>query len=639
MNRCNTILLLLILLLSLSGCFQQGVVSENSSNMFLIEDKSGMLTFDEIRDKNLSTEWTKAKQGNSNFGFTKSAIWLSLPFENLSELQASMLLEVAFPLHDSIDVYLLDGKELVKTYRTGDQRHFSERPLNHRHFLFPHSVSPHQKLRAVVRLQSTEAMYIPAKVWESNAFFTTDQHEILLLGVFFGFLSIMLVYNLFLYFSTRHKNYLYYVGCTASIIYVQLAQKGLGYQYFWPDQPFFNHMSIPISSFIMMATSSFFILNFLDLDKKQHAKTILTFQVLIGLSLAAIICGAVALLAGSFVIPHDIVILTTAAIGAIATIIVMILLVNLSIRGNSAAQILTVAWLSLLAGSLLFALGRIGLPLPMLLTENAMLIGSTFEAALISFALGRHIKIEREARMQAQGLALDNERKSREAQNSLLILQSKTTQQLEAEVKERTQKLESAMQELTTANQQLDNLSRLDGLTGLSNRRNFDQVFNEAWRTCSEQKQPMSLLMTDIDHFKSINDTYGHLFGDKCLIKVAEILKYCVNQPENLTARFGGEEFIIMMPGSDTQQATALAELIRHSIENLQLSAGGKIVKFTISIGIASVIPTPGISFVDLNESADQALYYAKENGRNRVVSADSLPSIAISSEEADVVS
>lgn len=622
--------ILLILLLSLSGCFQQDADSKKSSTLHWIEDKSGTMTFDQIRDTDTSsTQWNLAKQENPNFGFTDSTYWLSLPFENTKDVPSPMLLEMAFSLHDSIDVYLLDGNNVVSTFHTGDQGTFSKRPLNHRNFLFPYTVPPKEKLRAVVRVKSTDTMYLPLKVWESNEFFTKDQHETLLLGIFFGFLSIMLVYNLILYFSTRRDHYLSYVWCTASIIYLQLTQKGMGYQYFWSEQVFFNHMSVPLSSFMVMVTSLFFISKFLDLNERQHAKTILAFKFFISLSLAGIIWVAVVLYTHISIIPYPALIISVAVIGATATVVVIGVLTQLSIKGDRSAQILLVAWLSFLTGVLLFALGRMGAPMPMMLCENAMLIGSTLEAALISFALASHIKSEREARMYAQVLALANERKSREAQNSLFILQQKTTHQLEEEVKERTKKLETAMHSLTVANHKLDNLSRIDGLTGLSNRRNFDQEFNEGWRICTELKQPMSLLMADIDHFKNINDTYGHLFGDQCLVKVAQILKDCVKQPEHLAARFGGEEFIIMLPGSNANEARLIAELIRESIEKLQLSSQGETVRFSISIGVSSIVPTPETSFVDLNESADQALYFAKENGRNQVILSDSSPTIA----------
>jgi len=621
---------MLVLVVSLNGCFQDKSETSQSLDMYWIEDKSGELTLDDIRKKDLSSQWTKAERSNPNFGFTQSAIWLSFPFENKKNVQSPMLLEIAFPLHDSIDVYFLDKGKIVSKFHGGDLLAFSERPLNHRNFLFPHTVPPKGKLQAIVRVQSTDAIYVPIAVWESNEFFTKDQQEVLLLGLFFGFLSIMLIYNLLLHTSTRQKSYLYYSLCTASIIYLQLTQKNLGSQYFWPDATFFNCMSVPISSFIAISASSLFMLKLLDLDEKKYKKTVSAFKAFIYLGLLGLALGLIIFVTKSTIIPYSAFVIASVVAGAVATLLVMGMLVNLSLKGNRSAQILSVAWFSLLVGTLLFVSGRVGAPLPMVLTENAMLVGATFEAALISFALGRHIKDEREARMLAQEQALSNEREAREAQNSLLKLQERTTQQLEDEVRERTQKLEVAMKSLTIANHKLDSLSRLDGLTGLSNRRNFDQEFNKEWLVCSEQKQPMSLLMADIDHFKNINDTYGHLFGDQCLIKVAEILESCVYQPNHLAARFGGEEFIIMLPNVDAKAAALIAELIRFEIEQLRLGFQGQQVFFTISIGISTIIPSPETSFIDLNENADQALYLAKEGGRNRVVlSEDSVSKVA----------
>jgi len=116
-----------------------------------------------------------------------------------------------------------------------------------------------------------------------------------------------------------------------------------------------------------------------------------------------------------------------------------------------------------------------------------------------------------------------------------------------------------------------------------------------------------------------LNDTYGHLFGDQCLIKVAEVLNRCVNRPRDLAARFGGEEFIIMLPNTDASGAFAIAEDVRQNIENIRLYHEEIQVKFTISIGISTMIPSEKASFIDLNENADQALYSAKEGGRNKV--------------------
>lgn len=615
----------LILLLGLSGCLLQELGAEELPSMHWLEDPSGKMTFNEVRAKSLSSDWNSVSKNYPNLGFTRSVIWLSLPFENTKNESAAKLLEIAFPLYDSIDVYFLKGNRLVTSYKSGDKYPFSERPLNHRNFLFPYTAYPNEKLRTLVRLQSTDVMYLGVKVWESNEFFSEDQQHILLLGVFFGFLSIMLLYNLFIYFLVRNKTYIYYVWYTASIIYLQLTQKGLGYQYLWPDQPLFNHLSIPMTVYLAMASSLFFIMYFLDLGK-HNARTALAFQVLLWVALAGLIASPIIVLTNLFPDVYIYFLMMTTVCGMVATIAVIVLLIRLSLLGSRPAQILLLAWMFLLVGIVLFGLGRIGAPIPMLLGDNAMLIGSTIEAALISFGLAQHIKNEREARMKAQQLALENERKTREVQNSLLKLQQKTTQQLEQEVKERTQKLETAMQSLTTANYKLDNLARQDSLTGLSNRRNFDEVFDEAWRRSLRYQQPISLLMADIDHFKKINDTYGHLFGDQCLMRVANVLTKSVGRPDDLAARFGGEEFIILLSNTDAKRASQIAEGIRYSIQQLRVKHEGKQVKFTISIGIATVVPSSVAYDGSLNENADQALYLAKESGRNRVVALEDPP-------------
>ena len=609
----NTLPLLLALLFLLCGCFQQESNLEKSPTLSWIEDKSGTMTFEEVLKKDLSTEWDHGEVRYPNFGFTKSAVWLSLPFENLQNSHSPKLIEVAFPLHDSIEVYFLDQNKVIKEYHTGDQFSFSERPLKHRNFLFPLTLAPKQKLRALIRIQSTDTLYLPVKVWESNDFFAQDQNEILILGLFFGFLMIMLVYNLFLYFSTGRSSYIYYVFFTASIIFLQLTQKGFGYQYIWSSAPFFNYISVPLTNFAALLTSLVFIINFLNLDKTVHPKTILTFKLLIGVVAQGVIWTGSILITNTLLISYDILLLSTVAVIVFATVVVMVMLLNLACRGHKAAQIISLAWTVLIVGSALFALGRFGISMSMLFTENAMLIGSTLEATLISLGLATHIKKEREARMNAQDRLLD--------------LKEITTQQLEEQVQERTQKLETAMQNLTEANQQLDNLSRVDSLTELSNRRNFDQEFNESWLSCARSKHPISLLMADIDQFKMINDAYGHLFGDQCLIKVGEVLKKCVNRPRDLAARFGGEEFIIMLPNTSGEGAALVAESIRHGIEELSLYHEDKEIKFTISIGISTIIPSAKTSFIDLNENADQALYLAKKGGRNRSVAFEDIKS------------
>lgn len=177
--------------------------------------------------------------------------------------------------------------------------------------------------------------------------------------------------------------------------------------------------------------------------------------------------------------------------------------------------------------------------------------------------------------------------------------------------------------ELLEINETLKQLSFLDGLTQIANRRYFDDVLDKEWFRSLRGGQTISLLVVDIDHFKAYNDTYGHLKGDECLKTVAKTLKDIVKRPGDLAARFGGEEFVVLLPETNLEGACYVAEKIKAAIENLGIPhINSKVAPHvTVSIGVASTMPREEISPEDLIQASDQALYKAKNSGRNRVAS------------------
>jgi len=183
---------------------------------------------------------------------------------------------------------------------------------------------------------------------------------------------------------------------------------------------------------------------------------------------------------------------------------------------------------------------------------------------------------------------------------------------LEDQVAKRTQ-------ELTLANKKLEKLANLDGLTGIANRRVFDDDLRKEWRRAKRQKTVMSLLMCDVDFFKNYNDSYGHLAGDECLRKVASTMQNLFQRAGDLVTRYGGEEFAIILPGVPYRGITKVAEQLRLAITQLGIKHlrpdGSSIV--TISIGGVTVQPDVEISEQDIVDQADKALYQAKQNGRN----------------------
>lgn len=167
----------------------------------------------------------------------------------------------------------------------------------------------------------------------------------------------------------------------------------------------------------------------------------------------------------------------------------------------------------------------------------------------------------------------------------------------------------------------MKNLSLKDSLTGIYNRRYINEKLPVEIINASLSEQSLSIIMADIDFFKKVNDSYGHLIGDCTLKNFANTLSGCIKRESDWVARYGGEEFIICLPGAGNEKAMEIAEHIRRIIENKLIICGEQVIKITASFGVCSVKPTQGVSVENLIECADKKLYIAKNNGRNRVES------------------
>lgn len=174
---------------------------------------------------------------------------------------------------------------------------------------------------------------------------------------------------------------------------------------------------------------------------------------------------------------------------------------------------------------------------------------------------------------------------------------------------------------LEQANKKLEHLSYIDELTGIPNRRIFNEFIKTQWSQCSQEGEPLSMILLDIDYFKSYNDSYGHLQGDECLRKVARALADSVKHSSDFIGRFGGEEFGIILPGTGYEYGIMMAEQMRISVEALQIKHGYSTIGpyITISLGVATVLPEKHMDHRELINASDKQLYKAKKEGRNRV--------------------
>ncbi|BAY09738.1 response regulator [Calothrix sp. NIES-2098] len=176
--------------------------------------------------------------------------------------------------------------------------------------------------------------------------------------------------------------------------------------------------------------------------------------------------------------------------------------------------------------------------------------------------------------------------------------------------------------QLEAANQALQHIANVDGLTGLANRRRFDDYLNTQWINLAQEELPLSLILCDIDFFKFYNDKYGHPAGDVCLQKVGAVLSHTAQKNQDLVARYGGEEFAVIMPNTHAFGAVHVAAAMQAGVRNLKIVHHGSEVSqyVTLSMGVATIVPTWESSPSDLIVAADKALYQAKAEGRDRII-------------------
>lgn len=237
---------------------------------------------------------------------------------------------------------------------------------------------------------------------------------------------------------------------------------------------------------------------------------------------------------------------------------------------------------------------------------------------LFSFYLNRHYRTKHQKILQQLKIAKGHAQIADQAMNILAKEQQDSQDLLEERVQERTLELNIALQELESANQELERKNVLDELTGLHNRRFYDQKILAEYRRSRRNLTALSLVLVDIDHFKSVNDNHGHLTGDHCLVWLAKHIKQSLKRSADKAFRYGGEEFCLILPNTDAEGALQVAEQLRLLISEQVFQFQGIEISPTISCGICTYQQQVDIGPEQIFSGADKALYQAKHNGRNQ---------------------
>lgn len=529
-------------------------------------------------------------EGSPTFGFQDGAYWFYLPIVNRDPDEPRWLLAQEYPLSDYVDVYLRYPDGRLVHQRSGDHAPFASRFIRYRFPNFRLDLPTGQPVELLVRVRSESSMQVPLVLYTPRAFAELMRDAQFSTGLYYGIVIALLFYNFVLWLMLRDAGYFWYLFHVAAFGLVLFTLNGYGFEYFWPDWPWLADAAVPLSICLALIGMQQFARNFLELRQRwplgnRISLAFVAFFVLLGLASLRLPYSVSTPLASRMVL-----------LGVVWIIIATVVMLR---RGYRPARLFLLAWSLFLAGTAAFTLLAFGILPRNFWTQNGVQIGSALEMLLLSLALG------------SRYASLRNE-------NIRIVQQA--NEQLERNVVERTCQLRTAMAQLGEANVQLREFSRRDPLTGVYNRRHFREAFAQALAERQGSGRPIALLLLDLDHFKQINDGHGHLAGDDCLTHAAGLIREVAEPRGGIVARFGGEEFVVVLPDTGPQQALQVAEAIRLRIHQAPIACAGHQIRLSASIGVHAVA---GVGEGDTPEEiirlADAALYRAKDEGRNCV--------------------
>lgn len=538
--------------------------------------------------------WKSANGHDLVFSHTGAVYWVRLKVRNSVDTRQLWYLKLNYPLLDEV-TFWQSGNDDAPAIATGDQYPFMSRGIDYRYFLLPVTLGGNETKTITIRIHSSGALNVPLSLETPEATIAQSNHLTLVHGLFYGALLVFAAFNLLLFFSSGTAYYFYNAFYMASLGLFLFAMGGFANQYFWPDSTGFANTSIPMLMSVSSLAMTLFGRSFLEIHPDSRADRVLKVLALTSLGLFV----------SAFILPYSksIVLNTTVALIIIASLFVIGLIRWR--QGYLPAKWYVMAWSGMLAGALIYSLAAFGYLADFLAREIFMQMAVGAQVILLNYAM-------------VQRWRLLNQK--------LLDVEQNARTNLELKVHERTAQLRNTMRELERANRQLATLSLHDALTGLHNRRHLDNLLPEL---CAESRRsglPLTIALLDADHFKAVNDDWGHDFGDQCLQHIAEILRRHVKRPRDVAIRFGGEEFAILLPGTGADGAHRLCEQILEDLASTRMvTSHGEYVTVTMSAGTATLVP--GEDERELFRRADEALYRAKAAGRNRAEQSEPEPS------------
>ena len=561
-----------------------------------------------LNDSDNIWQQQQPNQALTSLGISRELYWFRFTLTDMDPSK-TWLLEIDNAMLDNIKLWLVQSNRVIAEYEVGDALIFSKRIVKHENFLFPVPTNG-QPVEVFVSTYSKGAMRLPVYIWEQEVYLEFASKIGLIMGGFFGLMLAMGLSNLFFFITTRSPTFLVYAGYVIFLALTLAALQGLGYRYIWPNSPWLQQHAVGVFANLTVWLSIIFCDLLLNVrawsTRLSKLLSITAYTFLIGLAL-------------SLFIPLQVFLKAFLLMLCAGGVLILAVSIWLWVKGLAIARYYTFAWAVLFISGFVVSLDTLNIFNFNLPSYYLLMLGAGIETVLLALILAISHNQQRQALLDTQAELLNQERQAQHAQKDMLALQENTTEELEYKVQERTLELEIALRELSETNRELQEKNTLDALTGIRNRSYFDKKYQAEVRRSRREQTQLSVVMMDIDHFKSVNDKYGHLVGDECIKSVANTLKKALKRPSDDVCRYGGEEFALILPSTGLEGALVLVEQLRAEIEKTSIKTEDVSINITISAGI-------GTSIADLNQPediilalADKQLYLAKNAGRNNV--------------------
>lgn len=518
-----------------------------------LQEHGAQLTLQQAMAEFAAGRQTQATQPILSFGIGARPAWIRLTVDNARNAPLRRTLQIENAWLDRLDVYFVRGGRTLAAYRSGDTLPFGERPLPTRFFTFEQVFGP-GTTDIYLRVETTDPMVVPIYLLDAHQAAERSVVQQYSYGFLYGYLLALLAYNLLIWLGLRNRRHLLYAGFIGAFVLTNIAYTGHGYIWLWPDNVALQRWIIPSLMVLYGVAGLAFARHFLDTRSHfpRTHRAVGRFSALAAALLVAAIAAGSQLLA-----------LIVAFAFVTAFSLAMLLLGLMSLRaGHRYSRYFLLASIASMLGTSITALTVWGFIPFGEWKYRAVEFGMLADATLLALALASQIRS-----IQLQHMVAERRASS-------------------------------------------------DPLTGLHNRRALVEQAQQLVQRAQASRRDLALIILDIDHFKAINDQYGHAAGDAALVAVGGILASCARSGD-IVARWGGEEFLLLLPETRLDDALVMAERLRSTLADTRVPVGDLQIAFTASFGVAHIGTHSTLD--SLISEADSHLYQAKHGGRNRV--------------------